>query len=145
MADLPQESPPAPTLEPDALPVLLVADDDKNMRLMLSRMFEGAYRVVTAGDGAQTLEAVERDRPDVVLVDLLLPDATGVELLAPIHARDPELPVILLTGISKQSTAQEALAAGAFDYLVKPLDDFADLENALSRAVDWRRAARGRA
>lgn len=126
---------------PDSPPLLLVADDDKNMRVMLMRMFEGTYRVVTASDGAETLKAVKTQHPDVVLVDLLMPDTSGIELLAPIHACDPNLPVILLSGMARQSIADEALAAGAFDYVVKPLDDFDELEKLLARAVEQRRSA----
>lgn len=123
----------------DDLPLLLVADDDRNMRRMLEKLFCDTFRVITASDGAETLQAIESHHPDVLLIDLILPDTSGIDLIGPIHERDPHLPVILLTGMAKKSSADEAMMRGAYDYVLKPIDDYEGLEAMLKRAVAERR------
>lgn len=123
-----------------SLPILLVTDDDRNMRLMLTRLLETSFHIVTAASGAETLQAIETNRPDVVLIDMMLPDITGIDLLERIHERDPALPVIVLSGVAKGTTAQEALQRGAFDYVLKPVEDFDAFEDLLTRAVQYRRS-----
>ncbi len=123
---------------PEKLPVLLVADDDRSLCNMLSLLFDGVFRVVIAQSGLTALRAVEEHCPDVALVDLLLPDVHGVDLLEPMHECDPSLPVIFLSGVAVPAVADEALRRGAFDYVVKPVDDFEALERLLLRAAQTR-------
>ena len=103
------------------MPTLLVIDDEESVRYSFRRVFgaEGV-EVLTAATAAEGL-ALFRDRnPDVVLLDLQLPDRDGLEVFHEIHARDPRRPVVFITAHGTTETAIEAMKGGAFDYLVKP-------------------------
>jgi two-component system, NtrC family, nitrogen regulation response regulator GlnG len=102
---------------------LLVIDDEPGVCYSFGRVFSGeGVEVVTATTAAGGLEAFERTRPDVVVLDLQLPDQSGLELFARLHALDPQRPVIFITAHGTTDTAIEAMKRGAFDYLVKPVD-----------------------
>lgn len=102
---------------------ILVIDDDRSTLLMLRETFRGAkFEVETATNGADGLQIVAERRPSVVLLDVLLPDGSGIETFERIRRVDRRLPVIFITAGGTSDTAIEAMKAGAFDYLVKPLD-----------------------
>jgi two-component system cell cycle response regulator DivK len=115
--------------------VLIVEDVDLNRDLMI-QLLEDDYRVITAADGVEGVEAVRRVRPDLVLMDLSLPNVDGWEATRTIKA-DPELahiPIIALTAHTMPGDEQKARAAGCDDYLSKPVDEdllFAKLEEYL--------------
>jgi two-component system nitrogen regulation response regulator GlnG len=93
------------------------------VRYSFRRVFEGdGVRVLTAATGAEGLEQVRAARPDVVVLDLQLPDASGLDVFHEIQAHDPRRPVIFVTAHGTTETAIEAMKRGAFDYLVKPVD-----------------------
>ena len=103
---------------------ILVVDDEMDIRESLETLlqFEG-YRVdmaATANDGAK---ALERSNYDLVLLDLMLPDRSGMELLHEVRQRDADLPIIMLTAYGSLEVAVNALKAGANDYLAKPWDN----------------------
>jgi nitrogen regulation protein NR(I) len=102
---------------------LLVIDDEKSVRYSFRSIFsvEGA-QVVTAASGVEGLNLVRERNPDVVVVDLQLPDQSGLEVFGEIHDLTPKKPVIIITAHGTTQTAIEAMKRGAFDYLVKPLD-----------------------
>ena len=79
-------------------------------------------RIVTAATAAEGLAQVRDQRPDVVVLDLQLPDRSGLELFQEIQELDPRRPVIFITAHGTTETALEAIKRGAFDYLVKPVD-----------------------
>src|ERR1700733_10641201 len=81
-----------------------------------------SHRVEVAATGAAGLERVRTDRPDVVLLDLRLPDQSGLDVYHAIRAIDARIPVIFVTMTKTADTAIEAMKHGAFDYLLKPLD-----------------------
>ncbi|MCB1791229.1 MAG: sigma-54-dependent Fis family transcriptional regulator [Gammaproteobacteria bacterium] len=101
---------------------ILVIEDDrtlsKNIRLYLARH---GYEVQLAPTGAEGLELVERIRPDIVLVDLMLPDMGGIELLMRIRSVEAHTIIIMMTGAGSVQAAVDAMKAGAHDYLSKPL------------------------
>lgn len=102
---------------------ILVVDDDATARRTLERyLAKQNYTVVTASNGSEGLLAVEMDAPDIVLSDIYMPVMTGLEMLAKIHERWPELPVIMMTGQDDMPTTVEAMQNGAHDYVVKPID-----------------------
>ena len=103
---------------------LLLIDDDAALLPEQVRLTfpEPNHRVDVAGTGASGLERVRRDRPDVVLLDLRLPDQSGLEVYERIRAIDARIPVIFVTTSKMADTAIEAMKRGAFDYLYKPLD-----------------------
>jgi two-component system, NtrC family, nitrogen regulation response regulator GlnG len=118
------------------MPTLLVIDDEQSVRYSFRRVFEGNdVTVVTARTAAEGLEQVREHAPDVVVLDLQLPDRSGLEVFHEIHALDPKRPVIFITAHGTTETAIEAMKHGAFDYLVKPVD-LDRLSQVLDRAYE---------
>ncbi len=118
---------------------LLVVDDDPLMLQVFRRILhDSEIEVLTAGSAHEGLEFVQRRRPDVAVLDLVLPDISGLELFKRLHELDPRLPVIFVTAGGASDTAIEAMKLGAFDYLLKPLD-FPRVRELLARALDIRR------
>ncbi len=105
------------------MPTLLVVDDEPAIRHAFRRAFRGADLTVTEADtAAAAVERVRADRPDVVVLDVHLPDATGLDTFRRVRAVDARVPVVIITGHGTTDLAIEAMKAGAFDYLLKPLD-----------------------
>jgi two-component system KDP operon response regulator KdpE len=99
---------------------ILVVDDEAQLRLALRRALEGhGYSVREADDGASALAEFDAFRPDVVLLDLMLPDTTGVEVCRTLRARTAT-PIIVLSVVGDEKTKVAALDEGADDYLTKP-------------------------
>jgi len=100
---------------------VLVAEDDRSVRDSLARVlrFEG-YDVETANDGALALEAVVRSVPDVVVMDVMMPNVDGLTACRMLRDRHPGLPILMLTARHEVSDRVAGLDAGADDYLVKP-------------------------
>jgi len=101
-------------------PVVLVVDDEAGIRKLLKSMLEKAYRVVTVASTSQALVSIKMHRPDLVVSDIKMPNEDGLGLLKELKSRDPNLPVILMTGNRSRETIIEALKGKAFDYLDKP-------------------------
>ncbi len=100
---------------------LLIVDDDDQLRQSLERRFQRlGMHVTAAGTGAEALAQASQGRQDVALLDLHLPDMTGIELLAQLKERQPELEALMLTGHGSIETAILAMKQGAYDYLTKP-------------------------
>jgi two-component system nitrogen regulation response regulator GlnG len=102
---------------------LLVIDDDPFILECFRVLFVKAEATVaTAETAAEGLRLFTEDRPDVVMLDIRLPDQSGLDVFRQLHDLDPKVPVILMTGNGTTETAIEAMRLGAFDYMVKPLD-----------------------
>ena len=104
-------------------PRILIVDDDDNTRKTL-RMILGTkgYETTEAASGREARTVAGRQRPDLALLDVRLPDMLGVELLAPLKALDPDIVVIVVTGNASLDSAMQALNQGALAYFTKPLD-----------------------
>ncbi|HXU71854.1 MAG TPA: EAL domain-containing protein [Polyangia bacterium] len=114
---------------------ILVVDDEPLLLRAFTRVLARAgHDVAQASDGQEAATMVAKRRYDCAFVDLGLPGAGGLEVLATLRARDPGLPVILMTGAPTLETAIDAVAAGALRYLVKPIDS-PDLMRAASDAI----------
>lgn len=124
--------------EPLVRRVLLV-DDEESIRTALAKFFRArGYDVVTAEDGNQALEALRsHDRFTLMLCDVRMPGLSGVELVPLALDIDGDLAVMMLTAVNDASTATEALASGAMDYLIKPIE-LKDLEKAIERVLHRR-------
>jgi len=116
-----------------------VIDDDRSVHHLVTPSLEKLnIGVISANSGKSGLELVTTQKPDVVLLDIRLPDISGLELYAQIREHDRKLPVIFVTADSDSDTAIEAIQLGAFDYLRKPLH-LAQLNELVQRAVETRR------
>lgn len=100
---------------------ILVADDDKSVRESLVRALtlEG-YSVVAANDGAKALDLVKSERPDVLVLDLMMPAVDGLTVCRVLRAEKNRVPVLMLTARTETSDRVAGLDAGADDYLPKP-------------------------
>ena len=124
---------------------VLVVDDNAAIVRMLKDAIglfrhEHAYKVVTVGDGADGLAALQRDPFDLVLLDMFMPRMTGLELLAHMRRLRIETPVLMLTGNDDTRSAADALAYGIFAYIPKPFD-LQHLEHLVSLALSARSTA----
>jgi two-component system, OmpR family, response regulator len=100
---------------------VLVVDDEAVLAEMVSMAlrYEG-WNIATAGDGAAALEAARSQRPDVVVLDVMLPDMSGLEVLRKLREESPQLPVLLLTAKDALEDRIAGLTAGGDDYVTKP-------------------------
>lgn len=116
---------------------LLVVDDEIAMRLNVRDLLGSpSLTVLEAGDGSEALELVEREKIDVILLDINLPGIDGIETLGRIKERHPALPIILFTAYGTSERVIEAMKMGAYDYIEKPFDA-EDLQLAITRALDY--------
>src|SRR5882724_991787 len=103
--------------------VLLIDDDPALIPEQVRQAFPAPrYRVEVAGTGAEGLERVRAGPPDVILLDLRLPDQSGLEVYQALRRIDARIPVIFITVAKTAHAAIEAMQQGAYDYLFKPLD-----------------------
>src|SRR5512139_1029267 len=103
---------------------ILVVDDEADIRESLETLLEiEGYSVQSAENAAEGLTRFEQGRFDLVLLDLMMPDRSGLELLDDFRARDKETPVFLITAYGGIDVAIQALKAGANDYFSKPWDN----------------------
>ncbi len=110
---------------------VLVVDDEPDAVDLLQEFLAGkGYEVVTACNGEEALERVKADRPHVILLDVRMPRMNGLEVLRQVRQIDKEVGVIMVTAVNEEDTGRQAMALGAFDYVVKPLD-LAYLERSL--------------
>lgn len=104
-------------------PLLLIIDDDEGVALSLRVYFEKkGYAVLSAGTGGEGLAVALREIPDTVILDLKLPDMSGIDILGSIKKDYPEIPVIMMTGYAEIDDAVRAMKMGAEYYFKKPID-----------------------
>ncbi len=105
------------------LPTILVVEDDDAFRGVLVRAFEGrGYDAFGVADGAAGIAAARRDSPEMAVVDLRLPDQSGLDVVRELKAIDGSTAIVVLTGYGSIATALEAVRLGALHYLTKPTD-----------------------
>ena len=119
-------------------PRILVIDDEGAIRDSLRMILEYEdYQFVGAATGQEGIAAVQRERPDLVLLDIKMPGMDGLEVLRKLHALDETLPVVMISGHGTTATAVEAIRSGAIDFLDKPLSServIVTLQNALKQS-----------
>jgi DNA-binding response OmpR family regulator len=111
-----------PHVDP-ARPAVLVADDDPHIVELVSYRLERAgYDVIPATDGQEALSLLEQHRPDLAVLDVMMPRLSGYDITRELRRSEPtrNIPVILLTGCAQESDIQLGFEAGADDYLRKP-------------------------
>ena len=118
-------------------PRILVVDDNRQLRRLFALYLESeGFAIGEADDGKAALEYCNRERCDLVLLDLRMPGLSGHEVLAGLRAEAPDLPVIVVSGTGDVGDVIAALRAGATDYLLKPVEDLAILLHAVRRALE---------
>ncbi len=109
---------------------ILVIDDDLHLRELMVDFFSmKGFAVVQASDGRKGLEAIRKEKPDLVFLDLIMPNMNGLEVLEQMKGEGKDRPIIImLSGNQEEDAAREAVRLGAYDYLTKPFS-FEKLEN----------------
>ncbi|MGH7887932.1 MAG: sigma-54-dependent transcriptional regulator [Candidatus Binatia bacterium] len=103
-------------------PLVLVVDDEAGVRQSLQLIFNKTYRVLEAPSAEEAMQKLTDEKPDVVLLDIMMPGADGLAVLKQIKSIHPDCQVIMLTGLNTARTAFAAKGTGAFDYVTKPFD-----------------------
>jgi DNA-binding NtrC family response regulator len=104
-------------------PIVLVADDDPSILQVLKLGLEvKGYDVITAPDGNVALEALDRNHPDLVILDIEMPNVTGLEVLRRVRKDWPALPVVIMTAHATISLAVQAMKEGATEFITKPFE-----------------------
>jgi two-component system response regulator AtoC len=117
---------------------ILIADDEKNVLKMLTTVFSHAgNQIICADNGKDALRLFKQDKPDIVLMDIRMPEMSGIESLQLMRKFDADTPIILMTAYAAVETAVEALRLGAFDYVIKPFE-LDKLKLLMSRAIQLR-------
>jgi DNA-binding NtrC family response regulator len=107
----------------ESLGRILMIDDEVDVVEVVSVYFSGSgYEVIGATQAGDGLMLADIHRPDLVLLDIMMPGIDGIEALQQFHLRWPDLPVIMLTAVANLDTARGALKRGAFDYVQKPFE-----------------------
>ena len=119
---------------------IIIIDDEKRMCDSLTALLTGdGYEVEAFQSSPEAAEAINQKKVDLVISDIKMPELDGIELLRRVKEIDSDIPVILMTGYGSLDTAIEAVASGAYDYLLKPVE-FSYLELAVNRALEKRRS-----
>jgi DNA-binding NtrC family response regulator len=101
---------------------ILIVDDEAAARYGVRRALEGRYRIAEADSAGPARAAIAGDRPDLILLDLVMPDEDGLTFLRWMRAQEIEIPVLMVTALDRAKTALDALQSGATDYIVKGYD-----------------------
>ncbi len=105
------------------MPRLLVVDDEPSVRDFLRDFFSvRGYEVIEAATAEEALRLLRELRPHLMLLDIMLPDMSGLTVLRETKKLDPAVGVIMLTGLLDEAIGRQTLQAGAFDYITKPVD-----------------------
>ncbi len=124
-------------------PQILIADDEPAIVDILRRSLEKEpYRVTTAANGTEVLDRLKAEDFDLVVLDILMPGADGIEILKRLKKQSPETEVILITGHASIDTAIEAIRLGAADYLRKPFEDLRLFQISVRKALTRRELVR---
>ncbi len=102
---------------------ILVVDDAEFLRVRISKMLTGdGFEVVEAENGLKAIEAYQANKPDMVLMDITMPEMDGLTALKELRKIDPNAKVIMLTALGQESVVLEAVKSGARDFVVKPFE-----------------------
>jgi two-component sensor histidine kinase/AmiR/NasT family two-component response regulator len=118
----------------DDIPKILTIDDDESVRLSIAHYLEDSgYKVLQAGNGHEGLRIFREKEPDVILLDLRMPEMDGLSVLKQLGQEAPQTPVIVVSGTGSFEDVIATVRLGSWDYIPKPITDLNDLENAIIR------------
>ena len=121
----------------NTLKILLIEDDEQIREFLIERLSTEDYGIEAAADGRSGLSLLDTHLFDTAIIDLNLPDMSGIDVLDALKRRDPEIDAVMMTGFPEVESAVQALRLGAYDYLIKPLE-WPRLQNLLKRLVERR-------
>jgi len=102
---------------------ILIADDDPAILEVFPDVIkEQKYKILTANSGKKTIAEVTEEKPQVILLDIKMPDIDGIEVLRRIKKIDKDIPIIMTTAYGSMDSVIQAMRLGAYDYLNKPFD-----------------------
>jgi two-component system response regulator HydG len=122
-------------MKPFRITILIVDDDPGHRGMLTTLLADWGFRVEAAADGETAVARCREQAFDLILMDVRMTGISGIEALKEIKAYNPAIPILIMTAYSDVETAVEAIKAGAYDYLTKPLD-FEDLRLTMERALD---------
>lgn len=100
---------------------ILVAEDEAHILLLIQRMLESAgYAIRATMNGGEALRLAQQERPDLILLDIMLPEQNGLQICRNIKSEPDAPPIILISALGQQMDVEAGLAAGADDYIIKP-------------------------
>src|SRR5215475_7345209 len=102
--------------------ILIVDDEPSNRNILNQELTHEGYSVVAASDGREALKKVESSRPDLIILDFMMPDLSGLEVLKELRKRENDTPVIMVTAYGTLERAVEAMKEGAYDFITRPFE-----------------------
>ncbi len=121
------------------LTIVVIDDEDIVRHSLCDQLEDMGYRVVPAAHGAIGIKKIQEFHPDLILTDMRMPEMGGLEVIKKSKEIAPDIPIVVVSGAGRLDDAVEALRLGAYDYLVKPIKDFAVLEHVVNKALENRR------
>jgi len=116
--------------------ILVIDDEDAIRQSFMDYLEDLDFKVIPAQNGRIGLEIFEKEKIDLITVDLRMPEIDGLEVLTKVNETSPDTPIIVVSGTGVISDAVEALHKGAWDYLLKPIEDFSMLQHAVNNALE---------
>ena len=120
---------------------ILVVDDERGVRQSFNMVLKDEYNILVAGTGEEALEIFTKNTVDLVLLDILLPDIYGIDLLKKFKEIDPNAEIIMVTAVKEIQTAVKAIKLGAYEYIIKPFI-VDDVLTVINRALEKRNLLR---
>lgn len=118
---------------------ILVVDDDREVRNFITTLLNNCgYSVIPCKSAKEALERINGTKIDVVITDIIMPEISGTELLGKIRNKNPDIPVILMTGYADLNTAVDAIKKGVFDFIIKPYEP-EQIIHSLEKAIRYKR------
>ena len=102
---------------------ILIAEDHEDNRIALKMMLQlSGYQVLEATDGSEAIEVADRNKPDLILMDISLPTIDGIKVTKELRNRPKNMPIIIVSAYDSEETRRDALLAGGTDYVCKPIN-----------------------
>src|SRR5215813_1464451 len=102
--------------------ILIVDDEPSNRKILAQELAHLGYATETASDGAEGLKQVESSRPDLIILDYMMPDLSGLDVLKELRKREDDTPVIMITAYGTIDRAVQAMKEGAYDFIIRPFE-----------------------
>jgi DNA-binding NtrC family response regulator len=122
--------------------ILIVDDEPSNRNILSQELTHDGYSVLTAGDGREALKKVESSRPDLIILDYMMPDLSGLEVLKELRKRENDTPVVMITAYGTMERAVEAMKEAAYDFITRPFEPD-HIALVVRKALEQQRLKRG--